>query len=295
MTYRILLLIITCPFIFVFVGCTPKTLNVQQTLNSGKSIIIMPKHKAYDKQIFWGKVNGSKYYMKSLTEDGISISQDYMATPINTGIYYIKWAQIENQQKQEKKITNKEKYISDIGEANLQRSPIAMKIKTRTKYTYRERSNNAFYIDPVYKTTYYFSSNKNSSNAIGFLTVNSHEIILMPNIWFEIDLAENSCRFADEWLNIFWFKVIYDIGNNFNDEFDTLEWLCPIKSIIINVKKGSIDDFAAQIDQKDFPEKLLERIVVRGFEFGGMFKNAKKMENSEDGIERYIIDGSADK
>jgi hypothetical protein len=271
----------------------PKTLNVQQTLDNGKSIVIMPKYKLYGKQIFWGEVTGNKYYMKSLIENSISISQDYTATPIDVGTYYIKWTQIKNWQ--EKEISNKEKHISNIGEANLERSPIKEKIKRHGKYTSHENREKIVDIDPIYKTTYYFSENQNSSKAIGFLTVNPHEIILIPNIWFEIVLVENSCRFADELRNKFLFQVMHDIATNFSDDFKTLRWICPIKVIIVNVKKSSIDDFTLQMNQEDFSKELSKQVSTRNFEFGNMFKNAKKIESLEDGVERYIIDGSTNK
>jgi hypothetical protein len=89
--------------------------------------------------------------------------------------------------------------------------------------------------------------------------------------------------------------------------FDTWSWSCPVKTFIVDVQKSPLEDFRiyaevykitynaphifAKPTKREFSEELLNQVMVRDFEFGKLFKQAKKSESFEDGVERYIISG----
>jgi hypothetical protein len=148
--------------------------------------------------------------------------------------------------------------------------------------------------------------------------------VLIPAVWINVALKQNSCKPFDNQQDSFVRKIarnydnpltlVFGLGKGSNG-IHTWYWSCPIKEFIVNEKSASLDEFiySAKTSKmmepigrnfvymlipqiyREFPKHLFEKITVKNFKFGEMFKNAKKIENSEDGIERYVIDGSADK
>ncbi|MDR2409216.1 MAG: hypothetical protein LBE13_14030 [Bacteroidales bacterium] len=89
--------------------------------------------------------------------------------------------------------------------------------------------------------------------------------------------------------------ALLDAGNEENG-FYTWTWLCKTNAILVTIKTVNIDVFLSRNKTKNFLGILVnQQIAVRDFEFNKIFKNVEKIENFEDGIERYIIDGSTDR
>ncbi|MDR2081530.1 MAG: hypothetical protein LBP54_06560, partial [Campylobacteraceae bacterium] len=170
-------------------------------------------------------------------------------------------------------------------------------------------------------TSYYqFSYLADINNTVGTITVNPNEIILIPAVNIDIELAYNSCKpvnlkedgFLDKFFGSSHNSIIgalWDASTTENG-FYTWTWSCPVKTFTIDIKTTLLSDFTIYTEaytmsvkpqsffalsaQRGFPIDLRERIVVRDFELGKMFKNAKKLKTLDDGTEQYIIYGNAD-
>jgi hypothetical protein len=144
---------------------------------------------------------------------------------------------------------------------------------------------------------YAFVDNDNidNSKSASTITIYPNEIVLVPAVWVDVALADSSCEFKDdEWAIFTILDIIFDPKNIFysNGE-DTWYWSCPIKSIALNIKTKSIDNFLDEAVSSPFLVKDFENITIRNFEFGEMFKNAT-LKTLEDGTKQYIIYGNTD-
>jgi hypothetical protein len=155
----------------------------------------------------------------------------------------------------------------------------------------------------------------------GTITINPNEIALIPAVWIDVTLKQNSCKHFDNKQDSFVRKIVRDYDNPLTMVFSvagksngiyTWYWDCPIKEFVINAKSISLNEFTdfAKTHKmmepigrnfiymlmpqayRAFPKHILDKIIVKDFEFGNMFKNAKKIESIEDSVERYIIDGN---
>jgi hypothetical protein len=125
-------------------------------------------------------------------------------------------------------------------------------------------------------------------------------------VWANIKFYEDSCKTISKKEDSFLMKVFNSVENNLlfalldagNEEngFYTWTWLCKTNAILVTIKTVNIDVFLSRNKTKNFLGILVnQQIAVRDFEFNKIFKNVEKIENFEDGIERYIIDGSTDR
>ncbi|MDR2409218.1 MAG: hypothetical protein LBE13_14040, partial [Bacteroidales bacterium] len=136
---------------------------------------------------------------------------------------------------------------------------------------------------------YNFANNNDINNPkmIGTITIKPNEIVLVPAVWVDIEIADDSCEFENE--QRFLFDILDAIAIPsailYRNDEDTWYWLCPIKSITINLKTKLIDDFLDKVTPSPFSVKDFENITIRDFEFGEMFKNAT-LKTLDDGMEQ---------
>ena len=257
----------------IFYGCASKEIDVRQSMIDGKSIIIMPKNNVYGKKLGFNRMENKNSRFRQFYLNSYSISKDYLAVPIEAGVFYVKL--INNRtliKKRQRKITYNKKYTSSLGEADLQRTPMELKYRLSSGETIRKK------IDSYYITDYYL----NRIDGFGTITINKNEIVLMPNVLAKVFLVADGCRFANYLDNLFLLQLMHDIATNFaSDELESIDWICPVKSIEVDMKIGSLNDFLSQANRSIFSEELIEKIVVRDFEKGEIFK----------GIEPEILDG----
>jgi hypothetical protein len=248
-----------------------------------KSIIVIPVNNFKYGQVVWGKVgdNSSKNYFQTDV-----INSEFLITPADSGVYYIKGAHIQGNRSYN--LVKTGEYNSTLGDISIQKF-----------------KNNLFKKqDSYYVINYDFKDISNNYNEIGTITVGENETILIPAIWIDIVLAENACNefyiLADEYS-----KKTYRT----KDAIYIGEWFCPIKAFLLSIKTKPINYFLSQITpdkrQKMFDnddmylssnnKKLLyeklEKIIVRDFEKGTFFKKAKKIESFYKDTEQYIIYG----
>jgi hypothetical protein len=58
---------------------------------------------------------------------------------------------------------------------------------------------------------------------------------------------------------------------DFNIKGDAFRYLyreCPIKAFYVNMRTSLVENFLAKVDKKYFPDGVLDKMVVRDFEFG---------------------------
>ncbi|MDR2100084.1 MAG: hypothetical protein LBP40_04565 [Campylobacteraceae bacterium] len=199
-----------------------------------------------------------------------------------------------------------EEYNSTIGNVRVEKTPekerVKRTIKRRGKFSeWEETVEEVVKRNSYYKMWYIFNQNEQHA---GTITIKPNEVVLIPSVYIDVKLAQQSCeRIYDEGLFLFDLIEFVDVVLNFDDflknsddpdEFDYLYWSCPIKSITLNIKTMSKEDFISKVDRDYFPDNTLDKVVIRDFEFGEMFKNATKLETLEDGTERYVIYGNGD-
>jgi hypothetical protein len=297
--------------IIVFSGCAPKYIDVNKSLFEGKSVVVVPTYYSQGLRMYWGKLGNKKLYnhekinsyyhnlnhlgkAKKYFEYDFLIDADYQVLAVESGVYYISEAYVSIPEmdyplKLPTISTNTKEFKSTIGNIWVKKTP------ERERDSRGKRQEVVSY----YQMEYDFVDNANINNpkSIGTITINPNEIVLIPSVWVDIEIADDSCKFENEqWFLFDILDVVATPSKIFygNDE-DTWYWDCPIKSIIINIKTKPIDNLLDEIASSPFSLKDFENITTRNFKFGNMFKNAKKIENLEDGVERYIIDGSTNK
>jgi hypothetical protein len=283
----------------VFTGCAPKYIDVNKSLSEGKSVVIVPTYYEQGTKMKWEKIGEKKRYIplinpellnKQHFEDGFLLNNNYQAFVMDNGTYYIKnfssSIKSANYTLKLPIATNIKEYKSTIGNIWVEKTPE------------REKDTNTGKLEDVtsyYEMRYVFvdKDNIDSPKSVGTITINQSEIVLIPAVWIDIALAESSCEFEDD---SFWLFDILDVFLRpstllYSNDEDTWYWSCPIKSITINIKTKSVDDFISKIELSPFSKEDFSNITVRNFEFGKLLKQAKKSESFEDGVERYIISG----
>ncbi|MDR1614731.1 MAG: hypothetical protein LBS26_04090 [Campylobacteraceae bacterium] len=105
------------------------------------------------------------------------------------------------------------------------------------------------------------------------LNIGEGEVVFMPLVWAEIILAENSC---------------IDISP------PRAHWYCPVRAILINIKRGSLEQFKNdEYKNNPFIKRILDNVLgnisEKEFTYGTILKNAKKMITIDDDIEQYAI------
>ncbi|MDR2790425.1 MAG: hypothetical protein LBB59_05570 [Campylobacteraceae bacterium] len=295
--------------ITVFTGCAPKYINVNKSLSEGKSVIVVPTYYSQNLRMYWGKDGGRKLYnheninsyyhnlYNSGEEDkyfkyDFPIDADYQVLAVDPGVYYISEAYVsvpEWKYTLELPVSSADtqKFKSNIGNIWIKKTPE------------RERDNSGKRqeVTSYYKMEYTFAKKKNVNNSksAGTITIYPNEIVLAPAVWTDVEIAHNSCKFEDEqWFLFGILDIIATPSTIFysNDE-DTWYWSCPIKSIALNIKTKSINDFLDKVTPSPFSIKDFENITIRDFELGEMFKNAT-LKTLDDGTKQYIIYGNSD-
>jgi hypothetical protein len=255
--------------IFGFGGCANHISNsLKSNFSDGKSIVIVPRPIVQDKRIYWSRMGDD--ILKDYFSGGYRIDHDYMAIPVDAGIYYARKLSFVG--KNIKNITDDSTYISDVGYV------------TVTKVSGKGADSFLFDYD-----------------AIGFITIEPYEVVLIPSVSLDVDIVENSCRLADVVDNgkgSFLFDVLISnqktlLGKVLDAALDAepaiQEWRCPIGALYVTIETKSIDDFISRVDNKSFPNDMLNNIQLRDFQFGKIFENAQKLKTFIHGIEQYEI------
>jgi hypothetical protein len=243
----------------------------------------------HDKHIYWGRA-GDKT-IENYFCCGYDVGYGYTATLMDAGVYYIRKLNFAN--KNSKYITSGGEYISDIGYVTIIKTPE----KAITKeYQGRGKSvEKTVDIDSYYKTYGYWFD----YDAIGFVTIEPNEIVLMSSISMDADIAENSCKVINNKEESFLWQIldsdkktllsrIWDAMDTTNG-FETWEWKCPIKALYVTIETKSVSDFLAHVDKKRFPNDMLDNIQSRGLQFGKSLEKAQKLKMLIPSIEQYEI------
>jgi hypothetical protein len=285
----------------VFIGCAPKYIDIDKSLSEGKSVVVVPTYYVQGLRMYWGKVGNKKlydyekiniYYHREYEHDFPS-DKNYKILAANNGTYYVSETYISISSRNYTlelplSSADTQKFESVIGNIHVEKTP------------QRERINGKLEdVTSYYRMKYAFVDNDNidSPKSIGTIAINPNEIVLIPAVWVDVEIADNSCKFRNEKQFLFEILDVITAPSTFlydNDE-ETWYWNCPIKSITVNIKTKSKEDFLSEITSNPFYANKFDNVVVRNFEFGALLKQAKKIENLEDGTERYIIDGSTHK
>jgi hypothetical protein len=289
----------------VFTGCAPKYIDVNKSLSEGKSIVIVPTYYEQGLQMYWRKMGDKKphvnkninayYHNLDYREDidkyfryDFLIDANYQILAVEPGVYYISQAYTSiPDRKYDKKLSYTKQFNSTIGNIEVEKTPERVE-------EYGKRRDAVSY----YKMRYKFanSGNINDPKAVGTITVKPNEIVLVPTVWVNVEIADDSCKRENEELFLFQVLDVFLRPSTLlysNDE-DTWYWSCPIKSITINIKTKTVDDFMSEVALSPFSKEDFSNITVRNFEFGKLLKQAKKAESLEDGTELYIISGDVD-
>ncbi|MDR1007880.1 MAG: hypothetical protein LBL65_04860 [Campylobacteraceae bacterium] len=257
--------------VFGLGGCANHVPNtLKNSFSNGKSIVIVPKPITRDKRIYWSRMEDDT--LKDYFSGGYNVGYDYMAIPMDAGIYYIRELRFITQNA--KTITDNNMYISDLGYVTI--------VKTTA------RNTNSYLFD--------------NDNMIGFFTVEPDEVVLLPSVLIDADIAENSCRLVNAVNNekeSFLFQMLISnqktLLGRILDALDTSdgneiqEWRCPMKAFFVTIETKSVSDFLTHVNEKSFPDEMLDNIQFRGFEFGSMLEKAQKMEIFIPNIEQYEI------
>ncbi|MDR1554775.1 MAG: hypothetical protein LBS39_01965 [Campylobacteraceae bacterium] len=272
----------------------PSTLEVG--INSDKkSIVIMPIKDFEYGQVVWGKVgdNSSKEYFQidianvGNFDDGVAfINSEFLIMSADPGVYYIKGVRIQNDKGYD--LVQVREYNSTLGNIFVQ----------KFKYNLFDKQ------DSYYVINHDFANAANDYNEVGTIIIYENETILMPALWIDIALVENSCNELYLMPNEY-FRKLYK--NRTNNGIRIGEWICPIKAFSLSIKSKSINYFLSQITPNKKPkifsgvylsnrnekllQKKLEKIVVRDFEKGILFKKSKKIKSFYEDTEQYIIYG----
>jgi hypothetical protein len=284
--------------VFNFSGCASITnARIKHNLNQNKSIIIFISP---DSNVKWRNLdnNSKPFFINDFK------AKDFIVAPVDSGVYYVHSFFIQTDKKMYLSFT--EEYNSTIGNVRVEKTPekerVKRTIKRRGKFSeWEETVEEVVKRNSYYKMWYIFNQNEQHA---GTITIKPNEVVLIPSVYIDVKLAQQSCeRIYDEGLFLFDLIEFVDVVLNFDDflknsddpdEFDYLYWSCPIKSITLNIKTMSKEDFISKVDRDYFPDNTLDKVVIRDFEFGEMFKNATKLETLEDGTERYVIYGNGD-
>jgi hypothetical protein len=278
--------IATCLFCISFTGCTSISASrIKNDLDEGKSFIILPMSGS---NIKWHSTNSSSTFFLNDSK----IGEHFLIAPINAGNYKVGGFFTKIKNKSRRSFTHEEEYNSTLGNIVIERTPIKQlrtkEVNDRGRIKTVEETIN---IDSYYRTYYNFP--KNSEN-IGNITIKSGEIVLMPSIWIDFEEASKSCERAGSNLlfDLFdLFDTLINIGKYYPDDYDSLYWECPIKAFYVNMRTSLVENFLAKVDKKYFPDGVLDKIVVRDFEFGMVPKTIESTEEI-DGIKtiRYKIE-----
>jgi hypothetical protein len=261
--------------------------KMEYDMNHGKSIVIYPSPES---NLKWSKTDKSKPLLLTDFEIG-----DFRIMSIDAGTYYIKGAYISKSSK-EFDLEFVENYISAIGNITVQRTPKrsqqTITEKHRGKFSKWEETKKVVKtLDSRYLISYTITNN---DKYMGKIIVNKNEVVLIPSIWLDVVLATKSCRQKEGILLFEFIKVFNDIFSEYStDDFSDIYWNCPIKALLLNIKMTSLEDFMSRADKKSFSTSIMDKVVVREFEFGEMFKNAT-LKTLEDGTKQYIIYGNTD-
>jgi hypothetical protein len=187
-------------------------------------------------------------------------------------------------------------YNSTIGNIILEKTP---------EQSEGGRTNNLI---SYYVLNYLFEVNY----VIGSITIKPNEVVLIPAVWIDIKIAQDTCTPIDIEEDSFGRKLLNSHAKNpfvaaldafaTDNGVNTWSWSCPIEAFLVNTRKVSIDDFIFSAEaykirplpnynaflfdrgqDVKFSKNLLDKIVVRDFEIGSALKNAEKTEETING------------
>jgi hypothetical protein len=302
---------IVLPFIlflicFSITGCALfKLPNIEDDFNNGKSIVIVPIFDNEYLETRWSKdddlENAKNYFLSGLdTRTFFKIKYDFFMIPLDAGTYDIRALHAKTTHfKKRINLTGKknEEYNSTIGNIILEKTP---------EQSEGGRTNNLI---SYYILDYTFDGNY----TIGSITIKPNEVVLIPAIWTDIKIAQDTCTPIDIKEDGFGRKLLNSHAKNpfvavldafvTDNGVNTWSWSCPIEAFLVNARKVSIYNFifsaaaykisrvpgrnAFWFDRGQdvkFSKNLLDKIVVRDFEIGSALKNAEKTEEMTNDI-----------
>jgi hypothetical protein len=284
---RYLFLILLC---FGLSGCASHTSNtLKSNFKDGKSIVIVPKPMVHDKHIYWGRAGDET--IKNHFCSGYDVGYGYTAAIMEAGTYYIRKLTLNDEDT--KNITSNDKYASDIGYVTIIKTP---EKKTQKEYQGGGKSvEKTVDIKSYYKTYGYFFD----YDAIGFVTIEPNEVVLLSFVSIDVDIAENACEVVNNKEKSFLLEVlgsdkktllgrVWDAMDTENG-FETWEWRCPVKAFYVTIETKNVSDFLTRVDKKSFPSDMLDNIQSRGFQFGKSLEKAQKLKMFIPSIEQYEI------
>ncbi|MDR2081671.1 MAG: hypothetical protein LBP54_07305 [Campylobacteraceae bacterium] len=280
--------------VFVLSGCASHTSNtLKNALLEGKSIVIVPTPITYDRYVYWSR---DKDTTKGYFLHGYEAGYGYRAIIMDAGTYYVR--KIGFADESAKNIAGNGGYISDIGHVKI--------IKTPEKSTKREYAKNGKIVEKTVdiESYYVIYDYVFDYDAIGFITIEPHEVVLAPYVSMDADIAEDSCIVINNKEKPFLLQMlesgkktllgkIWDATGTSNG-FETWEWKCPIKAFFVTIETKNINDFLARADKEIFTDDMLKSIRTRVFEFGKALKKAQKLELLIPSIEQYEIKSFSD-
>jgi hypothetical protein len=307
-------IILLCLIFLGITGCASKT-NIEANFDDGISMVILPNYNTGISTMHWAKIGSNASYSFSFSHAASKLGI-YFILPIEAGTYYIKSISVQSIGGFDPIYANE--YNSIFGDIVLEKTPeqvVSMVMdESKKKFTTKQ------VIEPVasyYKFDYEFNDTLPVT-----ITINPHEIALIPAVWIDAVLKQDSCKpFSDNRRDSFIRQLARDYVNPIDMLFGITSsnglyawhWTCPIKELVVNTKSASLDEFVffaktrkvlepigrdfvyILIPQayRKFPEYLFEKITVKNFELSKIFKNAK-IKTLDDGTEQYIIYGNAD-
>jgi hypothetical protein len=276
--------------IFGLTGCESYiSNNLKNSFLEGKSIVVVPKPIVYDRWTYWSRAGDdtrSRYFY-----DGYEVGYGFIAIAMDAGIYHLEKVKLAD--KKSKNIASFGNYSSKIGYITIIKTP---EKDTETTYIKKgERVEKTVNIESYYKTDGYVFGD----GQIGSFRIEPNEVVLLPSVSVDMDVAEDSCIVINNKEEWFLFQLLdsdkktlfgklWDVAGTTNG-FETWEWKCPIKSFFITIETKSVSDFLSRVNKKSFPNEMMESIKFRDFEFGTAFENAQKLKTFIHGIEQYEI------
>jgi hypothetical protein len=288
-------------------------MKIENAINNNKSILISP-YPDSKIDIQWQTIDNSSkpFHFRTFS------AGDVLVTSIDPGIYYIKSITItEDAQKVdlEHKTPHGANigYNSSIGDVEIKRTPkkeleeFEREVKGKFS-TWTEKGERVINLKSYYITKFIFDSDR---HILGTLTVEPNEVILMPTINISFVTKIDACQYkGDDGSSLDFFVMLPHLVKDVldYDDFNHLYWSCPIAEMNIFIKKISLENFLSKVNKKYFPNGVLDRTIVRDFEFENIFKSIEKIEeldgaktiqykieSLENAAKKYITHGNTSK
>ncbi|MDR1614732.1 MAG: hypothetical protein LBS26_04095 [Campylobacteraceae bacterium] len=244
-----------------------------EKLNSGKSIVIIPKISNTDTKMIWNIKD--KNLTDSYFDGEFSFQDDYDIVILDAGTYYLSHF-IEKIDDTYRLPQNNESFNASI-------------LNDAILYKMPEKKDIPNYYEIMYLL----------HDDLASIVINPSEVVLIPAISAHTRIRKNSCTPINMRKDNFFIRMLYSEHSHLLTSFldalfadngrHTWSWSCKTDLLFFYIKTIPIEDFLTFSFTSDLPIKNEQDIKTRGFDEGKLFQKAQEIETFNDYMRSYII------